>query len=110
MSEHAAQTRAREVLHSMRQVHRSMNTLMRMQADQLGVTPVQMLVMRALEEEPNLSLGELSERVALGCSTVSGVVKRLVESGLVHRDRLDEDQRTVAIRLTDAGQQLVAEA
>lgn len=79
---------------------------MRLQGDALGLTPVQMMVIRVLAEESNLSLSELSERIQLGCSTVSGVVKRLVECDVVERDRLDEDQRTVAIRLTDKGRDL----
>lgn len=98
--------RARELMHSLRQVHRSMTALMRLEADKLGLTPVQMLVLRTLADDPGLSLSELSDRLALGCSTVSGVVKRLVEAGLVERERLDEDQRTVAIRLTSRGEQL----
>lgn len=98
--------RARELMHSLRQVHRAMTALMRLEADKLGLTPVQMLVLRTLADDPGLSLSELAERIALGCSTVSGVVKRLVEAGLVERTRLDEDQRTVAIRLTSQGNEL----
>jgi MarR family transcriptional regulator, organic hydroperoxide resistance regulator len=97
---------ARELLYSFREVHRSMNRLMRIEADRLDLTPVQMLVIRTLAEESNLSLSELAERIQLGCSTVSGVVKRLVDYGVVDRNRLDEDQRTVAIRLTEKGRQL----
>ncbi|GMA51057.1 hypothetical protein GCM10025857_24140 [Alicyclobacillus contaminans] len=104
--EHQKAAQARELLHSFRQVDRSMRHLMRIQADHLGLTPVQLLVVRILSESPDLSLNELSERVQLGCSTVSGVVKRLVECGVVERDRLNEDQRTVAIRLTGKGKQL----
>lgn len=106
VSEQQTAARAQELLHSFRQVQRSMTSLMRVQADRLGLTPVQMLVLHTLAEESNLSLNDLSERIQLGCSTVSGVVKRLVESGLVERDRLDEDQRTMAIRLTEHGRQL----
>jgi MarR family transcriptional regulator, organic hydroperoxide resistance regulator len=105
-SEQQSRARARELMHSFRQVHRSMTHLMRIQAETVGLTPVQILVLRTLAEESNISLSELSHRIQLGCSTVSGVVKRLVESGFVERDRLDEDQRTVAIRITEKGRQL----
>ncbi|MDB5083132.1 MAG: MarR family transcriptional regulator [Bacilli bacterium] len=97
---------ARELMRSFRQVYRTMTQLMRTQADTVGLTPVQMMVVRTLAEESNLSLSELADRIQLGCSTVSGVVKRLVECEVVERDRLDEDQRTVAIRLTEKGRQI----
>lgn len=99
-------SRAKDLMNSYRQVHRTMKQLMRIQGDILGLTPVQMLVVRSLAEETNLSLSDLAERIQLGCSTTSGVVKRLVEAGIVERERLDEDQRTVAIRLTAKGKQL----
>ncbi|WAH38273.1 MarR family transcriptional regulator [Alicyclobacillus dauci] len=87
-----------------------MANLMRIQADKLDLTPVQIMILRILEEKPNLSLSELSERVQLGCSTVSVVVKRLVEDGVLERERLEQDQRTVAIRLTDKGRELNKQA
>jgi MarR family transcriptional regulator, organic hydroperoxide resistance regulator len=102
----SATTRAKQLMQSYREVQRAMMQLMRIQGDPLGLTPVQMLVVRTLSETSDLSLSDLSKRIQLGCSTTSGVVKRLVESGIVDRERLDEDQRTVAIRLTDKGKEL----
>ena len=99
-------TKTAELIRSFRQVQRSINHLMRVQADSLDLTPVQMLVLRILQEKPNLSLNELSDRLELGCSTVSGVVKRLVHAGLIERERLEEDQRTIAVRLTSKGREL----
>lgn len=90
-------------MRSFRQVNRAMGSMMRLQADDLGITPVQMVILRALENDANLSLSELSERLEIGCSTLSVVVKRMVELGLLRRDRLETDQRTVSIRLTDDG-------
>lgn len=108
--ERDSSARAAQLIRSFRQVHRSMLKMMRIQADLLDLTPVQMMVLHALSEEPNLSLSDLAERVQLGCSTVSGVVKRLVEAGILERKRLEEDQRTIAIRLTEKGNQLDEQA
>ncbi|WAH38267.1 MarR family winged helix-turn-helix transcriptional regulator [Alicyclobacillus dauci] len=97
-------------MRSFRQVHRAMFHLMRVEADTLGLTPVQIMVIHAIKEEPNISLNELADRLQMGCSTVSGVVKRLVEAKILERERVEEDQRTIAMRLTDKGQDLEEQA
>lgn len=96
-------SKAADVMRSFRQVNRAMGNMVRLQADDLGLTPVQMMILRALENDANLSLSELSERLEIGCSTLSVVVKRMVELRLLRRDRLEQDQRTVSICLTNEG-------
>lgn len=91
------------LLGSFRQFNKQLRHLLQLQADALGATPVQMLVLQVLSEFPDISLSELADRLQLGCSTISGVVKRLGEAGLIERERLAEDQRTVTLRLSDKG-------
>ncbi len=57
-----------------------------------GLTVPQVGVMEELAREDGLSLKELSSRVALSHSTVSGIVDRLEQRGLVGR-RTDPDDR-----------------
>lgn len=109
LTERAA-VRAKQLLQSYREVNRSLNQFIREQTDGLGLTPVQILTIRALAETPGMSLSELSGQIQLGCSTTSGVVKRLAEAGIVERERLDEDQRTIAIRLTEKGQNIIRQS
>ncbi|EPZ52718.1 MarR family winged helix-turn-helix transcriptional regulator [Alicyclobacillus acidoterrestris] len=110
-SEHRLQgVKVDQIIRSFRQVDRAMGQLMRKQGDRLGLTPVQMMVLHVLYEEPDLSLNELSERLELGCSTMSGVVKRMVEAGILQRERLEQDQRTIAVRLSERGRALQQQA
>ncbi|GEO26926.1 hypothetical protein AAC03nite_27110 [Alicyclobacillus acidoterrestris] len=110
-SEHRLQgLKVDQIIRSFRQVDRAMGQLMRKQGDRLGLTPVQMMVLHVLYEEPDLSLNELSERLELGCSTMSGVVKRMVEAGILQRERLEQDQRTIAVRLSERGRALQQQA
>ncbi|MFB5188866.1 MarR family winged helix-turn-helix transcriptional regulator [Alicyclobacillus fastidiosus] len=102
--------RAGVLIDSFRQVNRSMDRLWRHQAESLGLTLVQLMVLRSLTDDSDLSLGALAESCQIGCSTMSGVVKRLVESGAVERHRLEDDQRTIAIRLTPKGMELKNQA
>ena len=61
-----------------------------------------------------LNASRLSELMDLDLSTISGYVQRLVEIGLVQRERNPEDRRTWWLTLTEAGQEaaqsIIAEA
>lgn len=61
-----------------------------------------------------LNASRLSELMDLDLSTISGYVRRLVEIGLVQRERNPEDRRTWWLTLTEAGQEaaqsIIAEA
>ncbi|MFE7844706.1 MarR family winged helix-turn-helix transcriptional regulator [Microbacterium sp. NPDC057407] len=69
----------------------------------LGLTHPQYLVMLALWEESPRSLRELAAELALDSATLSPLVKRLESQGLVTRRRRDDDDRVLAVALTEAG-------
>ncbi|GAA0314066.1 MarR family transcriptional regulator [Kineococcus aurantiacus] len=69
----------------------------------LGLTHPQYLVMLALWGREPLSVKELSEALQLDPPTLSPLLKRLEANGLLERKRLPEDQRSLAVTLTDAG-------
>lgn len=72
-------------------------------AQKYGVTPIQLLVLRCLAEEPGLGLNELSDRIQLASSTASGIVNRMVNAGLVASERSAEDRRVVSLKPTERG-------
>jgi DNA-binding MarR family transcriptional regulator len=96
----------REVLSSFNQVKHSLFYLLRKNADALGTTFMQFHVLQTLRAHPNIGLTELSELILVGNSTTSGLVDRLVKSGLVSRERLESDRRSVTLRITDEGDEL----
>ena len=53
------------------------------------------------------SMGELADALGTGVSTVTGIVDRLVDHGLVTRDEAPHDRRVVVGRLTPKGEVLV---
>lgn len=77
--------------------------LAREQCARLGVTATQLNVIKLLDEIGELSLSELSRRIAAQNSTVTGIVDRMVQSGLVVREQSADDRRVWRIRLTDKG-------
>jgi len=74
--------------------------------DQLGVTYPQYLVLMLLWEEDGQTVGQLGQRLALDSGTLSPLLKRLTSAGLVTRHRRADDERSVSVRLTDAGRAL----
>jgi MarR family transcriptional regulator, organic hydroperoxide resistance regulator len=78
--------------------------------DQLGVTYPQYLVLMLLWEEDGQTVGQLGQRLALDSGTLSPLLKRLTSAGLVTRHRRADDERSVSVRLTEAGRSLQAPA
>jgi len=78
--------------------------------DELGVTYPQYLVLMLLWEEDGQTVGQLGQRLALDSGTLSPLLKRLTSAGLVTRHRRADDERSVSVRLTDAGRALQAPA
>jgi DNA-binding MarR family transcriptional regulator len=74
--------------------------------DELGVTYPQYLVLMLLWEQDGQTVGQLGNRLALDSGTLSPLLKRLTAAGLVTRHRRADDERSVSVRLTDAGRAL----
>ena len=72
----------------------------------LGLTYPQYIVMLVLWEKDDLSVTELGEQLALDSGTLTPLLKRLEEAGLVERRRDAEDERVVRVKVTRAGQKL----
>jgi DNA-binding MarR family transcriptional regulator len=70
----------------------------RMEA-QIGITGPQRLVLRIVGQFPGLSAGEVAHIVRLHPSTITGILQRLVEKGLLERKRDPGDGRRARLRL-----------
>jgi len=81
----------------------------RMQAT-LGVTGPQRLVIRIVGRFPGILLGQIAEILRIHPSTLTGVVKRLEEQGLVIRRSDPRDRRRTSLGLTAEGRGLAEEA
>ena len=76
----------------------------------MGLTHPQYLVMLALWGSEPMSVKDLSEALQLDPPTLSPLLKRLEAAGLLERRRLPEDQRSLAVTLTEQGRALRVEA
>ncbi|MFF7942605.1 MarR family winged helix-turn-helix transcriptional regulator [Nocardia gamkensis] len=89
---------------------RAMTAVYRPKLERLGLTYPQYLVMLALWERDERSVGDVCQALDLDSGTLSPLLKRLEAAGLVERRRSVADERRVDIRLTERGRALRAEA
>jgi DNA-binding MarR family transcriptional regulator len=78
--------------------------------DELGLTYPQYLVMLVLWEQGPTTVKGLAGALQLDYGTLSPLLKRLAAAGLVERKRRSEDERSVEISLTPAGDDMKARA
>ena len=74
---------------------------------ELRATPGQLSLLRILVERKQCSMQELADHLVVTPSTVTAMVKRLLASGYIERTRDDVDWRTVWVKPTSRGQQVV---
>ncbi len=67
------------------------------------LTPRQYAILVAIDEHAGVSQTGLVARTGIDRSTLADIVKRMIEKGLVQRQRTSEDARTYAVRLTRKG-------
>ena len=83
-------------------------------AREVGITPRWYLLLLLIKGAPDLSerstVTELAERLRLAQSSVTELVARAEQAGLVRRERSSDDGRVVYLRLTDDGERRFAEA
>jgi DNA-binding MarR family transcriptional regulator len=100
----------RQVCFALSVAARNVVALYRPLLEPMGLTHPQYLVMLALWERSPRSLTDLATVLSLDPGTLSPLLKRLEVAGLVSRDRVRGDERTLAVSLTERGRALRAEA
>ena len=85
---------------------RRMTAAYRPLLEALDLTYPQYLVMLVLWERDGVTVRELGERLQLDSGTLTPLLKRLEQAGLLGRQRRRSDEREVEISLTEAGREL----
>ncbi|MDM1407007.1 MarR family transcriptional regulator [Myroides sp. DF42-4-2] len=78
--------------------------------DVLGITYPQYLVLMVLWKEREQTVGQLGDRVFLDSGTLTPLLKRMEQKGMVERRRNPADERVVNISLTPKGLALEEQA
>jgi DNA-binding MarR family transcriptional regulator len=94
-------------MNAVRSVVRALRLNTRSIEGKLGISLAQLFVLQQLSGKPADSLNELAARTATHQSSVSVVVRRLVDRGLVTRIASSADRRRVQIALTPDGEAIL---
>ncbi len=74
--------------------------------ERLDLTYTQYIALLALREKKTVNVKELGEALYLDSGTLTPLLKRLEEKGLVSRKRSSEDERNLVVALTAKGEAL----
>jgi DNA-binding MarR family transcriptional regulator len=69
-------------------------------AEGVGLTPQQHQALLAIKAENGLTVGELADRLLLKPHSATGLVDRLVKSGLLVRQTAQQDRRRTELAIT----------
>ncbi|WP_226037249.1 MarR family winged helix-turn-helix transcriptional regulator [Aquibacillus saliphilus] len=95
-----------EIASLIREVNATLNAQLREAFKENDLTPPQMMVIFMLAEEKKLKVSEISTKMNLANSTVSGIIDRLEKSGYVKRMRSEVDRRVVHVVLSEQVEEL----
>ena len=73
------------------------------------ITPPQFVALQWLFEDGDMTIGELSNKMYLACSTTTDLVDRMEKSILVERVKDPKDRRVVRIHLLAEGERIINE-
>ena len=99
-----------ETMQALRRIVRAIQDYSHEVSHNFGVTGPQLWAMKTIFQNDGISLGELSRKMYLHPSTISGVMDRLENKGYAVRYRNNADRRVVTVKLTPAGESLVKKA
>ena len=88
----------------------AVNRLNKPVLDKLGLTYLQYIVLVALYEQDDQTVGGLGDRLFLDSSTLTPLLKRLETMGHLTRQRDPQDERQVRLRLTSQGRSVREQA
>ena len=74
--------------------------------DNLEITYPQYLVLMVLWEKDGLPVNDIAKKLILNTNTITPLLKRMEQQGLISRSRSDKDERKVLVQLTENGKRL----
>ncbi len=89
-------------------VHSASNAIDKLYRPRLGahdLTYSQYIALMALAEEDGISISALAQRMGVSKATMTPLLRRLDEKGLISRQMEDGNERQKNVSLTDAGRQ-----
>jgi DNA-binding MarR family transcriptional regulator len=84
----------------------SVQQLFKAELAPFGVTPGQYGVLKCLWDQNGLTAKQLAERLSLDSSTITGILDRMENKGLINRYHDVRDRRALCVMITKTGKEL----
>lgn len=98
-----AKTEAAELLTALGAVRRAARHAARGSADAVALPPARSELLRLAARRPGIGVAEAAQELRLAPNSVSTMVSKLKEDGLLSRGRAESDGRSVRLTVTTAG-------
>ncbi|GAF64141.1 MarR family winged helix-turn-helix transcriptional regulator [Alkalihalobacillus trypoxylicola] len=98
-----------EIERSLRMVAQMIKQKGREILTEFPITPPQFIALQWLSENGDLTIGELSSKMHLACSTTTDLIDRMEKNKLVERVKDQNDRRVVRIHMLNIGQEIIEE-
>ncbi|TGL60955.1 MarR family winged helix-turn-helix transcriptional regulator [Leptospira sarikeiensis] len=89
---------------------RAVTALYRPLLEEFDLTYPQYLVLLVLWETDKIPLKDIGDRLFLDSGTLTPLLKKMESNGLLTRERSDQDERSLVVRLTTKGKKLQKKA
>jgi DNA-binding MarR family transcriptional regulator len=99
-----------EVLVALRRVIRATDLHSKQLSKTSGLTAPQILLLNAIRNNSEVTIGKIASDISLSQATVTTILDRLENRGLVYRERSTQDKRKVHVHLTDEGEKAALNA
>ena len=102
--------RTKEIIYSIRRLMQAGELYTKELNKIYNVSSAQLNCLLALYESGPLSPSQIAKQILVNSSTVTGIIDRLEQKGLVRRLRISQDRRVITIELTKNGKVLAENA
>ena len=96
-----------QILASIRRIMRAVDIYSRKLVKEYNLTTPQHICLLTIVEAGPITVTELGKEVSLGQSTVVGILDRLEEKEMIHRERDTADRRKVYLSATELGKNTI---
>jgi DNA-binding MarR family transcriptional regulator len=102
--------RIQDVVHLMRKLMQAGERYTKELNKKFSVSAPQVACLLALLDNGPISPSQIAKKIMVESSTVTGIIDRLEQKGLVARTRVSQDRRVITVELTEAGRRLAENA
>ena len=100
----------KEIIYSIRRLMQGSERYTKEINKKYNVSAAQVNCLLALYEYGPLPHSQIAKMILVNSSTVTGIIDRLEQKGLVERQRISQDRRVITVQLTENGKTLAENA